>query len=767
MEDTEHDRLPHQPAGYLSLRLMIIFLLLGVVPLGVTMIFIRRTVVEAVANIQIQDQLQETVSMGATFERASSPDDFQTLVSQVSGHKQVVFLLDKENRYLAHPDINRLGVSAQGDLSPLVLQNISSSSSGSFIDPADATLVGYYKLENQPGLLVIISDNQVMNQTLLQAEQSSVIQLGLSLAIVAMIGGLIIWLLVGRPLRRFTSVVQKIEGGSLNLRVNPDEMDDELAVLATAFNHMVDQLKTLIEHLEQRVAELQETQAALQNSEDRFRTIFNSVNEAIFIHDAMTGEILDVNQKMLDLFKCTRQQALSMSIADLSANEPAYTMENALALIQRAFVEGPVLQEWRCRDLEGRTFWCEVNLKRSVINGQVRVLVSARDITDRKRDEMEIQVQYKRLEALHTIDLAIANSLELAPTLNVLVDQVILQLGVDAADILLLRPEQRRLEYAAGWGFRRSGITHLALQLGEGCAGRIALTRQVMTSEDPEFRSSLLRSNLLFDERFVSYVGCPLEAKGSIKGVLEIFNRSPLDFNPGFMDFLKTIAGQAAIALDNAELYENQQKANLELELAYEKTLEGWAGLMDLWDEETEGHSQRVADLTVILARKLNMDDNAVRYLRWGALLHDLGKYAIPQAIVTKPGPLSGEEWEIMRRHPAHALEKLYPIEHLRLAIDIPYCHHEKWDGSGYPRGLRGTQIPLAARIFAVVDVYDALRSDRPYRKAWNKQQALQHIQDSAGSHFDPQVVDAFMQAIIESEDEILRRPPLTRKAGG
>ena len=190
------------------------------------------------------------------------------------------------------------------------------------------------------------------------------------------------------------------------------------------------------------------------------------------------------------------------------------------------------------------------------------------------------------------------------------------------------------------------------------------------------------------------------------------------------------------------------QEANAHLLAAYEATIEGWSHAMDLRDRETEGHSRHVAELTVKMAHALNMSNEEIMHLRRGALLHDMGKLGIPDAILLKPAALTDEEWFVMRKHPQFAYDMLHPIEYLRPALDIPYCHHEKWDGSGYPRGLKGEEIPMAARLFAIVDVWDALTSDRPYRFAWSEQEALTYIRDQSGKHFDPQVVDLFFKVI-------------------
>ena len=208
---------------------------------------------------------------------------------------------------------------------------------------------------------------------------------------------------------------------------------------------------------------------------------------------------------------------------------------------------------------------------------------------------------------------------------------------------------------------------------------------------------------------------------------------------------------QAAIAIDNTSLLEDLHRSNVELSLAYDTTLEGWSNALDLRDKETEGHTQRVVDMTLRIAQSLGIDDDELTHIRRGALLHDIGKMGIPDSILLKPGPLTKEEWAIMRQHPTYAYNLLYPITHLRPALNIPYYHHEKWDGSGYPQGLEGDQIPLAARIFAVVDVWDALTSDRPYRKAWTSKKALEYIREQSGKHFDPKIVEVFL-SLIKSE---------------
>jgi HD-GYP domain-containing protein (c-di-GMP phosphodiesterase class II) len=180
--------------------------------------------------------------------------------------------------------------------------------------------------------------------------------------------------------------------------------------------------------------------------------------------------------------------------------------------------------------------------------------------------------------------------------------------------------------------------------------------------------------------------------------------------------------------------------------LAYDHTLEGWSKALELRDQETEGHSRRVTEFTLALAGKLGIQEHELKHIRRGALLHDIGKMGISDQILLKSGPLDEAEWQEMRMHPIYAYRLLSPIPYLQPALDIPYSHHERWDGSGYPLGLKGEEIPLAARIFAVIDVYDALISHRPYRPAWSPGQAKEYLLLNAGILFDPKIVKTFLE---------------------
>ena len=212
---------------------------------------------------------------------------------------------------------------------------------------------------------------------------------------------------------------------------------------------------------------------------------------------------------------------------------------------------------------------------------------------------------------------------------------------------------------------------------------------------------------------------------------------------------VRDITARHQVDEERERLAVEKEEAAGRLAESYERMIEGWALALELRDRETEGHSLRVAGLAVELARVLGIEGEALNILRRGALLHDIGKMGVPDSILKKPGPLDDAEWDIMRQHPAYAYKLIYPIPFLRDAIEIPYGHHERWDGTGYPQGLKGEQIPFAARIFAVVDVWDALSSDQPYRPAWDREQIVRFLREQAGVKFDARVVSALLDKVL------------------
>lgn len=459
------------------------------------------------------------------------------------------------------------------------------------------------------------------------------------------------------------------------------------------------------------------------------------------------GIILDYNSDSPSLFAVHPESFLSHHLNTYLPNQVKDELQIVLSAIRRAD-QPPIINY--TMNLEDGEHWFEARFIRS--NKQHSIVI-IQDITRYKTNEAIVQKQLDQMSALRAIDHAITSSVDLKLTLSILLTQLVKHLQIDAACILLWNADTERLEYVAGLGFQTNSLSYTKLRLGEGYAGIAALEQRVIQKEHLSTRDTdFLRSPTFGQEGFVSYFGVPLIAKGQVKGILEIFNRSLINPNSEWLTFLEMLGGQAAIAVDNATLFNDLQRSNTEITSAYDATIEGWSRALDMRDHETEGHTQRVTEMTLQLAHRIKIPTKDLIHLRRGAMLHDIGKMGIPDRILHKPGPLTAEEWITMRQHPQYACALLSPIEYLRPAKDIPCYHHERWNGSGYPAGLRGEEIPLSARLFAVVDVYDALTSDRPYRSAWSKQVAFDYIQRQAGTLFDPKIVSTFLELVKEQE---------------
>ncbi|MDZ7843461.1 MAG: GAF domain-containing protein [Anaerolineales bacterium] len=385
-----------------------------------------------------------------------------------------------------------------------------------------------------------------------------------------------------------------------------------------------------------------------------------------------------------------------------------------------------------------------VDILSALANQMANALENAQLYRQQKR-----QVDF--LESLRQIDFAITGSMDLQVTLEVILMEVMNQLRVDAVQVMLYDQRSYMLEPAASRGFKFPKSSWDDLHLDGILPGKIIQNREPLGLEGAELaKYPLIRKEMFESEGFQGYYGLPLIAKGNVVGVMELFWSRSFVPDVEWKNYAETVATQTAIAVDNSQLFGELQQANREISLAYDSTLEGWAGALELRDHETEGHSRRVVDLTMILAREMNLPKPQWIHVRRGALLHDIGKMGVPDRILQKPGPLTEQEWELMHKHPLYAERWLGPIKYLKPALDIPLYHHERWDGTGYPYGLKGDNIPLVARIFAVVDVWDALLSDRPYRDAWPREKVVEHIREESGKHFDPQVVESFLEAVAD-----------------
>jgi HD-GYP domain-containing protein (c-di-GMP phosphodiesterase class II) len=480
----------------------------------------------------------------------------------------------------------------------------------------------------------------------------------------------------------------------------------------------------------------------LSSTEQTLEAILQTFTDTIFVLTP-DGAILDYRSNASFLRYIFPGSLRNKRITDVFPANLAEQFEQALRTVQQT---GAIVPLEYALPTSNREYWFDARL---IPVSDSKIMLIARDITECRETKIKMERQVQQLSILRSIDLAIASGLDLNLLLSMLLDRVMALMHVDAATVLLMNSKTNLLEFAAGKGFHSNILQYTRLKLGEGCAGRVALEREMIHIPDlTKDRMEFDRSPLFVQENFVTYWGVPLMAKGRVLGVLEMFHRAPIKPDKDLQNFLVMVAGQAAIAIDNAMMFSELQRSNVELSLAYDATIEGLSRALDLRDKETKEHTFRVTDITVKLAIRLGIKQSDLIHIRRGAILHDIGKVAIPDQILFKPGPLAQEEWEIMRRHPAIAVELLSPVSYLEPALEIPHWHHEKWDGSGYPDGLRQEEIPFAARLFAVADVYDALTSNRPYRTAWSKWDAVEYIEGQSGSHFDPRVIPDFLDLI-------------------
>lgn len=488
--------------------------------------------------------------------------------------------------------------------------------------------------------------------------------------------------------------------------------------------------------------------SALKETEKMYQGLVNqNPNGIFFIGDS--GNILVVNEAMCQVLGYSKSELLAKTIWDIipPGNMDLYKEKLGKVLDGESIREAV---EYELRTKDGQKRYVEIfSFPRYMGQDYIGSQGIALDITTRKAGGVRIRQLLDRLTAMSAIDRFITANFDLELSLTEILSHVTAELGVDAADVLILNPQSQQLEYAAKRGFRSEADVKPPLHLDENYAGRIILERQLIQIPNlNEMPDDLFLKKFLTGHDFMSYYGIPLVTKGKILGVLEVFNRVEMHPDIEWFEFLNALAGQAAIAIENFTLFQRLQRSNSELTLAYDSTIEGWALALELRDKETKGHTQRVTEMAVRLARVFGLSEAELVQVRWGALLHDIGKMGIPDSILHKPGPLSGEEWRIMKNHPLFAYDMLSPIRYLRQALDIPCYHHEKWDGTGYAHGLKGEHIPLIARIFSVVDVWDAMRSDRVYRAAWSDDKVLDHIRSLSGTHFDPRVVDAFLRVL-------------------
>lgn len=494
------------------------------------------------------------------------------------------------------------------------------------------------------------------------------------------------------------------------------------------------------------LTELEAERKAKQDSETAYRALFEQGPFEISV-SRLSGEITDVNDQFCANMGRPRWEILGKSSIELGR----FTEEQVRQLREYSSKHSGIIDQYEMTQKvnnQERT----VLLSSRVITQQNQpvAITIVLDISERKAAEQKIIHQLEELNGLRNIDTSILMGSDLTGTLTTVLQQAVTSLQIQTTQMLLYGNLNEQLIKVAESGNllpiepRFEDTEYPAWKVIR--EGRTVFIREDGIVSLPEHLQEILKIN-----NIKMYCATPIIVNNRIQGVLEGFvDRDLTPIDPEWINYFETLAGQAAIAISNSELIKSLQKKNEELLEAYESTIVGWANALEIRDEETFGHSERVLALSIKVAHELKMDEKSIPDFRRGVLLHDIGKIGIPDSILMKPGSLDESEWIIMRQHPVFAYQLLKGVSFLKHALDVPYCHHERWNGTGYPRGLKGEDIPLPARIFSVVDVWDALTNDRPYRKAWSKEKTLDYLKENAGTQFDPHVVDLFIDLITK-----------------
>ena len=515
--------------------------------------------------------------------------------------------------------------------------------------------------------------------------------------------------------------------------------------------------KTVIMSIARDITERKRAEQAIRLSEKKFKTLFEIAPVGISVLD-QEHNIVDANFALERITGLGRDKLLSGDHRKRTYLRPDGTVmptdELASSLVIKESM--PIFDVETGIVTEDRgVIWTQVSAA-PLDMPDASMVVITQDISERKQSEQALRHRLAELETLYESGLSLNQSLEPKNIGQNIIDVLAEKLDWNHTTIRLYHSESDALELLA-YNIAGKTTEEEWQEIGEKFRTMIAQSGDGLSGWVVQHGETVRCGDVVHDPRYVETVPglnsglyVPIQAGERTIGVISVESEKPDYFTAEDEHLAVTLAAQAAVAFENIRLFKDLLKSNDDLFRAYDETIEGWSHALDLRDKETEGHTQRVTTLTEELARLMGIPKEQMIHIHRGSLLHDIGKMGVPDRILLKPDKLTDDEWIIMREHPVHAYNLLSKIEFLKPALNIPHYHHEKWDGSGYPEGLQREQIPLEARIFAVVDVFDALISDRPYRPGWPRNKAIQYIPENSGSHFDPKVVDVFLKLIKE-----------------
>jgi len=508
------------------------------------------------------------------------------------------------------------------------------------------------------------------------------------------------------------------------------------------------------------ITDNKQAEQALLENQLRLEAIISTALNGIITSDA-EQQIILFNPSAERIFGCSASEAIGQSLEKFIPERYRHHHKDHIDNYSETNISKRhrgLLDSLYGLRANGEEFPMEAFISKSEVNGRKFFTVIFQDITERKQSEVNFRRHALELETLVAASSALRTAQNVTEMVPILARQALRAVNGSYASIFLLDSETGEF-VSRGWysvdspldllSLDESSLRHLP---NKGITGHIASTGDIYVTEDVQKDPLVL---ILDGERdrlkdVHGGISLPLRTQEKIIGIMHIWSLKPRIFTDTEIRLLIALVETASNAIHRAMLFEQTLQHADELTLAYDNTLAGWARALELRDEITEGHTRRVTELTLKLARAMNVPENEIVHIRRGALLHDIGKMGIPDSILHKPGPFTGQERFIMEQHTQYAHDMLSSISFLQPALDIPVYHHEHWDGNGYPRKLKGEEIPLSARIFTIIDVWDALTSDRPYRLAWSHEKTRQYIRERAGKQFDPRVVEAFFSLDLE-----------------
>lgn len=492
----------------------------------------------------------------------------------------------------------------------------------------------------------------------------------------------------------------------------------------------------------------------------------------ICILDRLTGVYLEVNQAYADLLGLKCENILHQPDSNLSASLGSSNIDRILDRLETELsIRG---QEVFIYDQAGKVVRSKVRAELVDFDGREAVWISFDTIRSPEPAAPVVSLE-DRLLAANEISRELAKACGSDEIINRLAESSF-QLLPDSCSLLIslydAGSEQILPVYGQHAGEKLDPKFLSEMQpdlIGDGLQSKAVCTHQpvIVDAQDEPLKGASSRLNRLTPGKIIQSSICvPMLAGFKVIGAIQMHSFRIKRYHENEAALLSLIGNAAAGTIQTSFLASNLERTSQDLNQTYDASIDGWTRALELRDFSTERHTQRVVSMTMELGRRLGLDDTQLLHMKHGAQLHDIGKMGIPDTILLKPGPLDEAEWRIMRKHPVYAYELLRPIPKFNEIVDIPYCHHEKWDGTGYPRRLRGNEIPLTARLFSIVDVWDALSSNRPYRPAWPQHQVLDYIHYQANKHFEPEITRVFLE-IARGKTSPKTPAPIFRRSAG